>query len=91
MAGRLNPASLPETTNKLIDNGCGQPEILAEAFILGARNIDAVDRRLASYEARRMAVLKTVEDHNEKFAGKLEDASTRIIDVEVTDASPEGS
>jgi transposase InsO family protein len=30
---------------------------LARAYILGAENIDAVDRRIASYEARRMAAM----------------------------------
>jgi hypothetical protein len=86
-----NPTSLPETTKKLADNGYGQSEILAEAFILGARNIDAIDRRLASYEIRRMAVLREVENYSEKFSRKLATASDRVIDAEFTDAPKEGS
>ena len=84
-----NPKSLQETTKKLADNGYGPSDILAEAFILGARNIDAIDRRIASYEARRMAVLREVEAHNERFARKLDAASARIVDAEFSEVSPQ--
>lgn len=86
-----NAKSRRETDKKLSDNGYGQSDILAGAYILGARNIDAVDRRMASYETRRMAVLRELEYRNERFARKLEAASARIIDAEVIEASRESS
>jgi hypothetical protein len=82
-----NSKSRREIDTKLTDAGYGPSDILAHAYVLGARNIDAIDRRLASYEVRRMAVLREVEARNERFARKLGAASARIIDAEVTDAS----
>jgi hypothetical protein len=52
---------------KLADHGYGASDILAEAYDVGAANIDAIDRRIASYETRRMAVMRAVETYNEKF------------------------
>jgi hypothetical protein len=63
-----NPDALPEITKLLNINGYGPSDILAAAYIFGADNIDAIDRRIASYEARRMAVMREVEGYNEKFA-----------------------
>jgi hypothetical protein len=73
-----------EDSAKLADNGYTPSDMLAEAYILGAADIDAIDRRIASYEARRMAVMRAVEAYNEKFARKLEDARD-IVDAEYTD------
>ena len=61
--------------------------MLARAYINGASQIDAVDRRIASYEARRMTVLREIERRNEKFARQLEKASSDIIDAEFSEAA----
>jgi hypothetical protein len=63
-----SPESLPEISKLLADSGYGPSDILAKAYILGADNIDAIDRRIASYEIRRMALMRAVETYNEKFA-----------------------
>jgi hypothetical protein len=84
-----NSKSKREIEKKLADNGYGSSDILAEAYILGAANIDAIDRRLASYEARRMATLRELEIYSEKFARKLDAASSDIVDAEFTDLSTE--
>jgi hypothetical protein len=52
-----DPKSRREIDGELAENGYESSDILALAYILGAPNIDAIDRRIASYEARRMAVL----------------------------------
>jgi hypothetical protein len=78
-----------EDTAKLADNGYGPSDILAEAYIVGAADINAIDRRIASYETRRMAVMRAVETYNEKFAGKLDTASGDIAEAEFTDLPPE--
>lgn len=80
-----NAEALPQTTELLARNGYGHSEILAEAYIIGAPSIDAVERRLASHEARRMAALREVENRNARFARNLEIASARTIDAEVSD------
>jgi hypothetical protein len=74
---------------KLADNGYGPADILAEAYIIGAADIDAIDRRIASYEARRMAVMRAIEAYNEKFARKLDAASEDIVEAEFKDLPPE--
>jgi hypothetical protein len=74
---------------KLADNGYEPSDILAEAYIIGAADINAIDRRIASYEIRRMAAMRAVENYNEKFARKLDTASEDIADAEFTDLPPE--
>jgi predicted outer membrane protein len=73
-----------EYITSLVDNGYEPKDILSEAYIIGAAEIDAIDRRIASYEARRMAVMRAVDAYNEKFARKLE-AARDIVDAEFTD------
>jgi hypothetical protein len=84
-----SPASMPEITELLADTGYGPSDLLAAAYILGADNIDAIDRRIASYEARRMAVMREVEGYNEKFARKLDAASGDIVEAEFNDLPAE--
>jgi hypothetical protein len=74
---------------KLVDNGYTPSDILAEAYIVGAADINAIDRRIASYETRRMAVMREVEHYNEKYARKLDTASGDIAEAEFTDLPPE--
>jgi hypothetical protein len=76
---------------KLVDNGYEPSDILAEAYIIGAADIDAIDRRIASYETRRMAAMRFVENYNEKFARKLDTASGDIAEAEFTDLPPEAT
>jgi hypothetical protein len=86
-----NPKSRREIDKRLADDGYGQSDILAQAYILGAANIDAIDRRIASYELRRMALVREVEAYNGKFARKLDAASKDVVDAEFTDAPQENS
>jgi hypothetical protein len=79
-----------EHATKLADNGYGPSDLLSEAYIIGAANINAIDRRIASYEARRMAVMRAVEAYNEKFARKLE-AEKDIVEAEFTDLPAENA
>lgn len=53
----------------------------------GASQIDAVERRIASYEIRRMTALREIERRNEKFARQLETASSEIIDADFSEAA----
>jgi len=86
-----NSKSRREIDQKLAANGYGPSDVLAEAYMRGAPNIDAIDRRLASYEARRMTTLRELEIYNERFASKLDAASRDIVEAEFTDLSPENA
>jgi hypothetical protein len=61
--------------------------ILAQAYIRGAVQIDAIDRRIAGYERRRDANLKEAGLWNDRLARQLDQANTAIIDGEFTEAA----
>jgi hypothetical protein len=84
-----NPEFLPEVSELLENNGYDRSRILAGAYVLAADNIDAIDRRLASYETRRMVAMRTVENYNEKFAKNLDAVSREVVDAEFKDLPPE--
>jgi hypothetical protein len=67
--------------------GYSPPEVLARAYTKGVAEIDAVDRRIASYEARRIVALREIERRHEKLARDLEHASSEIIDAEFSEAA----
>jgi hypothetical protein len=63
------------------------PKLLAKAYMDGARDIDVIDTRLASYEHRRIAVLREIAVYGEAMARKLDRASRDVIDGEFTEAA----
>jgi hypothetical protein len=71
----------------LAAKGHSAPSILAQAYIRGATQIDAIDRRIAAYERRRNAALKEAGYWNEGVRRKLEQATTAIIEGEYTDVA----
>ena len=83
----LDPPAKKEIEARLAAKGYVPAETLALAYMKGASQIDAVDRRIASYEVRRMAALREIERRNEKLARQLERASSEIIDAEFTEAT----
>jgi hypothetical protein len=82
-----DPAARKEIDEKLAAKGYPASEVLARAYIKGAGQIDAVDRRIASYEERRMVALREIERRNEKLARNLEKASSEIIEAEFSEAA----
>ena len=67
--------------------GHSTQEVLAQAYIKGATQIDIIDRRIAAYERRRDAALAGAGLWNEGLRRKLEKANTAIIDAEFTEAA----
>jgi hypothetical protein len=63
------------------------PPAPEEAYRRGASHIDAVDKRIASYEARRVEIVREIERCNERFARDLDTASSSIIDGEFSEAA----
>jgi hypothetical protein len=84
-----DPVSRAKIDKALAAEGHSAPAILAQAYIRGAAQIDAIDRRIAAYERRRNTALKEAGLWNEGLRRKLEQATTAIIDGEFTEAVEE--
>jgi hypothetical protein len=82
-----NAESRAEVDKALAVMGHSAQEVLAQAYIRGATQIDAIDRRIAAYERRRNTALKEGELWNEGLPRKLEKATAAIIDGEFTEAA----
>jgi hypothetical protein len=72
---------------RLKEKGHDQDSVLARAYLRGAGEIDAIDKRIALYELRRNAILKEIGLRSERKAQKLAKASSDIIDAEFTEAT----
>jgi hypothetical protein len=62
-----------------------ESESLPEAYMLGHREIDIIDTRIASYLFRRHAVLREIERYSESLARKLDKTSPDIIEGEFSE------
>jgi hypothetical protein len=62
-----------------------ESESLPEAYMLGHRDIDIIDTRIASYLFRRHAVLREIERYSESLARKLDRAAPDIIEGEFSE------
>jgi hypothetical protein len=82
-----DPAARKEIEARLTANGHPPSAMLAEAYIRGASHIDAIDRRIASYEARRIGIVREIERRNVRFARDLDTASSSVIDGEFSEAA----
>lgn len=82
-----DPEARARIDEELASIGHSAPSILAQAYIRGAAQIDAIDKRIAAYERRRNAALKEAGYWNEGVRRKLEQANTAIIDGEFTDVA----
>jgi hypothetical protein len=82
-----DPATRKEVDARLTARGHPPSAVLAEAYMRGASHIEAIDKRIASYEARRAAIVREIEHRNERFARDLNAASSSIIDGEFSEAA----
>lgn len=62
--------------------------ILAQAYMRGGSQIDAIDRRIAGYERRRDSALRSAGYWNDRLAAKLDEV-TAVLDAEFTETRPE--
>jgi hypothetical protein len=82
-----DPAARSKIDARLASKGYSPASGLAEAYMRGASQIDAIDKRIASYEARRMGIVREIERRNEKLASNLTAASSEVIDAEFSEAA----
>jgi hypothetical protein len=61
--------------------------VQAQAFINGAAQIDAIDRRIATYELRRLTAYRELERIGDRLAQRLEKAATEFIEGEFSEAA----
>ena len=84
-------ASDPEARKRidlqLKDRGHDCDSVLAEAYLRGARDIDAIDKRIALYEVRRNAILREIALRSERKAERLDKASSDVVEAEFTEAA----
>jgi hypothetical protein len=66
--------------------GYDASDISTAAFSRGAEDIDAIDRRIASYELRRMTAMRELEHYNEALVRRRRVAAD-VIDGEFTEAA----
>ena len=82
-----DPKARRRINKELAEMGYSASDILRDALCEAADSIDAINRRLASYELRRMAALRTIERYSEALARRLEKTSSKIIEGEFAEAA----
>jgi hypothetical protein len=70
---------------ELADRGYDASYILTKALNEAADQLDAIDRRIGTYELRRMAVLRATEEYNENLARRLKSISADVIEGQYTE------
>jgi hypothetical protein len=82
-----DPESRKTIDLQLKEKGHDPDSVLAKAYLRGARDIDAIDKRIALYELRRNAILKEIGRRSERKAHKLDKASSEVIEGEFSEAA----
>lgn len=82
-----DPAARKEIDARLTAKGHAPTAVLAEAYKRGAGHIDAIDKRIALYEARRIRIVQEIERRKVQFARELDTASSSVIDGEFSEAA----
>lgn len=59
----------------------------AQAFINGAAQIDAIDKRIATYELRRLTTYRELERISDRLAQRVEKAANDFIEGEFSEAA----
>ena len=81
------PDERPHHNKELIEKGFCVKPIIENALWDSAVQVDMIDKRIASYEARRNVALRELDRHDESVARRLNKASLDIIDGEFTEAA----
>jgi hypothetical protein len=82
-----NPEKRKRIDLQLAQKGHDPDSVLARAYLRGAREIDAIDKRIALNELRRNAVLKEISLRSERKTKKLAATACDFIDGEFSEAA----
>jgi hypothetical protein len=86
-AWATDPASRKEIDERLTAKGHPPSGVLAQAYKRGASDIDVIDKRIATYEARRILIPREIERRDKRFARDLDAASASVIEGEFSEAA----
>ena len=84
---RGDPEARQKIDQKLADGGDDASSILFRALQRSHSQIDAIDKRIATYELRRMAALRAIEQYDEKLGRRLKAASSEVVEAEFTEVT----
>ncbi len=82
-----DPEARIKIDGALAAKGYNASAILAQAYMRGATQIDAIDKRIAAYERRRNTALREAGLWNERLLQQLHQATTAVIEGEFTEAA----
>jgi hypothetical protein len=76
-----------EIDKKLADGGDDASSILFRGLQRSHSQIDAIDKRIATYEQRRTALSRAIEQHDDKLLGRVVAASSEVIEGDFTEVA----
>jgi hypothetical protein len=80
------PSARAELDAELAAKGYDASYVLAQAYLRGATEIEAIDKRIAFHEQRRSAALKDADIWSDRLLRRLNEATPEVIDGEFTEA-----
>ncbi|SRR5713101_106275 len=80
------PKARAEIDQELAAKGYDASFILAQAYMRGAAEIEAIDKRIAFHEQRRSAALKDAGIWSDRLLRRLDQAMPGVIEGEFTEA-----
>jgi hypothetical protein len=84
---KSDPKARAEIDEKLAAKGYDASYILAQAYMRGATQIEAIDKRIAFHEQRRSAALKEAGIWSDRLQRQLERSIPEVIEGEFTEAT----
>ena len=82
-----DPKTRLEVDQRLAEMGHTPNSVLAQAYMRGADQIDASDKRTASYEMRSIVILREAGLYSEKLMRRIDQASPDVFEGEFTNAA----
>jgi hypothetical protein len=84
-----DPGAVTEVDKLLASAGLTIDAVMAEAFAARIRELDCIERMVASAEGRRAEALRELARHREASAAGLKDAIKKVEDAEFEEVEPQ--
>jgi hypothetical protein len=82
-----DPEARAALDKELAAKGYDASYVLAQAYVRGAVQIEAIDKRIAFHEQRRSAALRDAGLWSDRLVRQLDQASPEVIEGEFTEAA----
>jgi hypothetical protein len=86
---KRDPTAVAQVDQLLASAGLGMDAVMAETFAARMRELDCMERMIASREARRAEALRELARHREASAARLKDGIKKVEDAEYEDIEPQ--